>query len=201
MPTRRSLIWVASRNSWDRVRTARAASHLAERCQNVGPRRVSKPRCTRGLHKSHYSFFVGGGEIEWFVEFPGAGKFRAARTQAGIFGDLANAHVMEAGNPYGAFLGDLIQRLADFRIRPALRDAEIACRAHSARYPQTEVAVRKENPSAVLRDEGMVVPHLSPDGLDFLPGARREQNECDFSPFEFRQSLFRAGKRIVARID
>ena len=35
---------VASRNNCARVRTARAVSHLEEKCQKVWPRRVSKPR-------------------------------------------------------------------------------------------------------------------------------------------------------------
>ncbi len=154
-----------------------------------------------GFHKPGYSLIVSGSEIERFVEFPGAGQFGAARAQAGIVGNLTKAHVMEAGDPNGAFLRDLVERLADFRVRPALRDAEIARRPHGARNAQTKVTIRKEDPSAIFRDEWVVVPHLSPDGFDFLPGARREQNKCDFSPFEFRQGFFRACKRIGARVD
>ena len=169
------------------------------------PESLAAPRVetafARGFHKPGYGLVVRGSEIERFVEFPGAGQFGAARAQAGIVGNLAKAHVMEAGDPHGAFLRDIVERLADLRVRPALGDAEIARRAHRARNPQTKVAIRKEDPSAIFRDEWVVVPHLSADGFDFLSGARREQNERDFSPFEFRQGFFRACKRIRARID
>ena len=153
------------------------------------------------FHKPGYGLIVRGSEIERFVEFTGARQLRVARAQASIVGNLTKAHVMEAGDPNGAFLRDIVERLADFRVRPALRDAEIARHAHGARNPQTKVAIGKEDPSAIFRDEWVVVPHLSPDGFDFLSGARSEQNECDFSPVEFRQGFFRACKRIRVRID
>jgi len=153
------------------------------------------------FHKPGYGLIVRGSEIEGFVEFPGARQFGVARAEAGIVGNLTKAHVMETGDPHGAFLRDIVKRLADFCIWPALRDAEIARCAHGARNPQTKVAVRKEYPSAIFRNERVVVPQLSPEGLDLLPGARREQNERDFSSVEFRQGFFRAGKRIRARID
>ena len=70
-----------------------------------------------------------------------------------------------------------------------------------ARNPQAEVAVRKEDPAAIFRNEWMVMPHLAPDRIDFLACARGEQNEGDFSPIEFRQGFFRARKGIRARID
>ena len=155
----------------------------------------------RGFHKPGDGLVIRGSEIERLVEFAGARQFGAARAQAGIVGNLAQAHVMEAGDPDGAFLRDFVERLADFRVRPPLRDAEIARRAHGARNPQAEVAVRKEDPSAIFRDEWVVVPHLAADGIDFLSRARGEQNEGDFSPFEFRQGFFRACKGIRARID
>ena len=154
-----------------------------------------------GFHKPGYGPIVGGSEIKGFVEFPGAGQFGDARGQAGIVCNFTEAHVMEAGDPHSGFLRDLVERLADFRVRPALCDAEIARHAHSTRNPQTKVAIREENPSAIFRNEGVVVPQLSPEGFDFLPGARREQNECDFSALELRQGFFRACKRIRARID
>src|SRR5271169_4056747 len=114
-----------------------------------------------GFHKPGYGLFVSGCEIERFVEFPGAGQLGAARAQAGIVGDLTKAHVMEARDPNGAFLRDFVERLADLRVRPAQRDAEIACRPHGARYPQAKVAIRKEDPPAIFRDEWVVVPQLS----------------------------------------
>jgi len=154
-----------------------------------------------GFHKPGDGLVVCGSEIERFVEFPSARQFGVTRAQAGIVGNLAKTHVMEAGDPHGAFLGDFVERLADFRVRASLGDAEIARRAHSARNPQTKIAVRKEDPTAIFRDEGVVVPHLPADGVDFLPGAGREQNEGDFSPLEFRQGFLRARKRIRARID
>jgi len=140
----------------------------------------------RGFHKPGDGLLVSGSEIERFVEFPGAGQFGAAWAQAGIVGDLAKAHVMKAGNPDGGFLRDLVERLADFRIRSALRHAEIARCPHGTRDPQTKVSIGKEDPSAIFRDEWVIVPNLSPDGFDFFPGARRKQDECDFSAFEFR---------------
>src|SRR5580704_7558133 len=155
----------------------------------------------RGFHKSGYGLFVSGSEIERFIEFAGARQFGAARAQARIVGNLTKAHVMKAGDPDGAFLGDVVERLADFRVRPSLRDAQVARRAHGARNPQTEVAVRKEDPSAIFRDEWVVVPQLSPDGIDFLAGTRSEQNPGDFSPFELRQGFFRACKGIRVGID
>ena len=160
-----------------------------------------EPAFPRGCHKSGNGLIVSGSEIERFVEFPGAGQFGAARAHAGVVGDLTKAHVMEACDPDGAFLSNIVERLADFRVRPALRDAEIARRAHRTRNAQTKVAIREEHPSAIFRDEWVVVPHLSPDGFNFLAGAGREQNERDFSPFEFRQGFFRVCKRIRARID
>ena len=169
------------------------------------PERRATPRVetarARGFHKPGYGVIVSGSEIERFVEFTGARQFGALRAKAGIVGNLAKAHVMEAGDPNGAFLRDLVERLADFRVRPTLRDAEIARCAHGARNSQTKVAIGKKDPSAVFRDEWVVVSHLSPDGIDFLTGARGEQNECDFSPVEFRQCFFRACKRIRVRID
>ena len=157
--------------------------------------------CARGFHKPGYGLIVSGSEIEWFVEFTGARQLGAARAQAGIICNLTKAHVMEAGDPNGAFLRDIVERLADFRVRPALRDAEIARHAHSTRNPQTKVAIRKEDPSAIFCDEWVVVPQLLPQRFDFFSSARREQDECDFSPFEFRQGFFRARKRFRARID
>jgi len=157
--------------------------------------------CACGFHKPGYGLIVSGSEKERFVEFSGARQFGAARAQPGIVGNLTKAHVMETGNANGAFLRDLVKRLADLRVWPALRDAEIARRAYGARNPQAKVAIRKEDPSAVFRDEWVIVPQLSPDGLDFLAGARRKQNVCDFSPFEFRQGLLRACKRIRVRFD
>ena len=108
---------------------------------------------------------------------------------------------MEAGDPDGTFLRNIVERLADFRIRLSLRDAEIARRPHHSRNAQAEVAIGKEYPSAIFRDERVVVPHFSPDGFDFLPGARRQQDQCDFSLFEFRQSFFRACIGIRARVE
>jgi len=86
-----------------------------------------------GFHKPGDGILVSGSEIERFVEFPGAGEFSAARAQAGIVGDLAKAHMMEARDPDSCFLRNLVERLADFRVRLPLRDAEIARCAHSAR--------------------------------------------------------------------
>ena len=154
-----------------------------------------------GFHKPGYGFIVRGSEVKGFVEFTGAYQLGAARAQAGIVCNFTEAHVMEAGDPHSGFLRDLVQRLADFRVRPALCDAEIARHAHSTGNPQTKVPIRKEYPAAIFRDERMVVPQLSPKGFDFLSGARREQNECDFSALELRQGFFRACKRIRARID
>jgi hypothetical protein len=155
----------------------------------------------RGLHKAIDGLFVSGSEIERFVEFTGARQLGAAWTQAGIVGNLAKAHVMESGYPDRAILRDFIERLADFCVRAALRDAEIARRAHGTRNPQTEVAIRKEDSPAIFSHEGVVVPELAAQGLDFLPGPRGEQDESNFSPFQFCQSLFRACKRIRVRID
>ena len=154
-----------------------------------------------GFYKPGYRLIVSGSEIKGFVEFPGARQFGAARGQAGIVCNLTEAHVMEAGDPHSGILRDLVERLAHFRVRPALCDAEIARHAYGARNPQTKVAVREKYPSTIFRNERVVVPQLSPEGLDLLPGARREQNERDFSSVEFRQGFFRAGKRIRARID
>ena len=162
--------------------------------------RVETP-CARGFHKPGYILIARGSEIERFVEFTGARQFGNARSQPGIVGNLAKAHVMEAGNAYGAFLRDVVERFADLRIGQALGDAEIARCADGARNAQAKVAVRKEDPSAIFGNKRVVVPKLSPDGLDFLPGARGQQNVCDFSPVQFRQGLFRACKRIRARID
>jgi len=170
----------------------REEAHRARRVAFGGevPERRAAPRVeaafARGFHELGYGLIVCGSEIERFIEFTGAREFGALRAQAGIVGNLAEAHVMEAGDPHGAFFGDVVQRLADFRIRPALRDAQIARHAHGARNPQAKVAIRKEDPSAIFRDEWMVVPQLSPDGIDFLPGARGQQYICDFSPVEFR---------------
>jgi hypothetical protein len=91
------------------------------------PESVAMPRIETArvgsFHKSSDGLIVSGGEIERFVEFPSAGQFCVAWAQAGIVGNLTKAHVMEAGDPDGAFLGDLIERLADFRVWPPLRDA------------------------------------------------------------------------------
>src|SRR4029077_20699489 len=149
----------------------------------------------RGLHKAVDGLFVSGSEIEWLVEFTGARQLGAAWTQAGIVGNVAKAHVMESGNPDRASFRYFIERLADFTVWPALRDAEIASGAHGARNLQTEIAIRKEDPPAIFSHEWMVVPELTAQGLDFLPGARGKQDERDFSPFQFRQGLFRACKR------
>jgi len=156
---------------------------------------------TCGFHKPGDGLLVSGSEIKGFVEFPGARQFGDARGHAGIVCNLTEAHVMEAGDPHSGILRNLVERLADFRVRPALCDAEIARHAHSTGNPQTKVAIRKENPAAIFRDKGVVVPQLSPEGFDFLSGARREQNECDFSALKLRQGFFRACKRIRARID
>src|ERR1700674_5318677 len=149
----------------------------AHRARRVAPRgKVPESRAAPrvetasacGFHKPGYGLFVRGSEKERFVEFPSARQLGAARAQAGIVGNLAEAHVMGTGDSNGAFLRDVVERLADFRIRPALCDAEIARRAHGARNPQTKVAIRKEYPSSIFRDEWVIVPQLSPDGIDFL---------------------------------
>lgn len=160
-----------------------------------------KTALARGFHKPGDGLIVSGSKIERFVKFPCARQLGAARAQAGIVCNFAKAHVMEAGDPDGAFLGDLVKRLADFRVRPSLSDAEVARRSHRARNPQAKVAVRKEDPSAIFRNEWMVMPHLAPDRIDFLPCAGGEQNERYFSPIEFRQGFFRARKGIRLRID
>ena len=162
--------------------------------------RVEAARVRR-FHKSGDRLLVIGSEVKGFVEFTGAYQLGAARAQAGIVGDLAKAHVVEAGDPHGAFLGNVVERLADFRVRPSLRDAQIARRAHGARNPQTEVAIRKEDPSAIFGDKWMVVAQLSANRIDFLTGARSEQDPGDFSPFELRQGFFRACKGIRVGID
>jgi len=102
--------------------------------------------------------------------------------------------MMESGDTDGAFLRDLIECLADFRVRPSLRNAEVTSRSNRARNPQAKVAVRKVNTSPVFRYERVVVPDLVPNGLDFLPCARSKQNERDFSTFQFRQGFFRTCK-------
>src|SRR5579863_3396222 len=154
-----------------------------------------------GFHEPGYALIARGSEIERFVEFAGARQLGTARAQAGILGNLTKAHVMESGDSHGAFLRDLVERLADLRIRPALSDAEIARRAHGAWNAQTKVAVRKVDPSAIFRNERVAVPKLSPDGFDFLPGACGQQNVGNFSPLQLRQSFFGACKRIRARIN
>lgn len=154
-----------------------------------------------GFHKAGYFLFVGRREIERFIEFSSAGQLGALWAQAGVVGDLTKAHVMESGDPYGAFLRDIVKRFADFRVGPPLRDTEVARGAHGAWNAQTEVAVRKEDSSAIFRYEWVVVSDFSPDRVDFFTGPRGEQDKCDFSLFEFRQRFFRACKRIRARID
>ena len=138
-----------------------------------------------GFHKPRNGLFVRRSKIEWLIEFAGSGQFGAARGQARIVGNLAKAHVMEAGDSDSAFLRDIVERLADFRVRPALRDAEIARRPHDTRNAQTEVSIRKENPSAIFCDERVVVTHFSSNGLDFFPRAGREEDEGNFSLFQF----------------
>lgn len=169
------------------------------------PERSAAPRIeasfVRGCHKPCYGLIVSGSEIEGFIEFPGASQFGDARAQTGIVGNLTEVHVMEAGDANGAFLRDLVESLAYFRVRSALRNAQVACRAHCARNAQTEVTVRKEDPSAIFGDERVVVAQLSPDGLDFLAGTRGKQYECDFSPVQFRQGFFGACKGIRAWIN
>ena len=64
-----------------------------------------------------------------------------------------------------------------------------------------EIALRKVDSTASFRNEWVVMAQLSPDGLDFLPSARGEQYECDFSPLQLVQGFFRPRKRIRARID
>lgn len=159
--------------------------------ENCSAPRIETP-CTCGFHKPGFGLIARGSEIEGFVEFAGAGQFGSARGQAGILGNLAKAHVMETRNPHGAFLRDVVESLADFRIGPALRDAKIARRAHGVRNPQAKVAVGEEDPSAIFCYERVDMPKLSPEGLDLFPCARSQQNEGDFSPFEFRQRFFRA---------
>ena len=108
---------------------------------------------------------------------------------------------MEAGDPtaHSSAISSSAWKPSAYGLSP--RDAEIARGAHGARNPQTEVAIRKEDPTAIFGDEWVVVPHLAADGIDFLAGARSEQNEGDYSPFQFRQGFFRARKRFRARID
>src|SRR5258708_34483847 len=101
------------------------------------PKRWATPRvetaCARGFHKPGHGVIVRGSEIEGLVEFPGARQFGALRAKAGIVGNLSKAHVMEAGDPNGAFLCDFVERLADFRVRPALCDAGSEPPAHAPR--------------------------------------------------------------------
>lgn len=148
------------------------------------PERRAAPRfetARPGLfHKPCDRVVAGGSEIKWLVELARARQFRLARAQAGIFSDLPKAHVVEAGDPYGTLLRDFIERFANFGVWAPLRDAQIACGADGAGNAQAEVAVGEENPSAIFRDEGMIVFQLAADGFDFLPGARCEDEVGDF---------------------
>ncbi len=134
----------------------------------------------RGLDKT-----CNRGVIRPEVKKKGSSEFSFPRAlgiagrQSGIVGDLARAHMMEPGDAHAAFLGDLIERSADFRIRLALRDAQVAAVARGIRNLHVEITVWKEYPSPPFGDKRMAVSELASQRLDLRPCARRYQDQRD----------------------
>src|SRR5258708_34811935 len=116
-----------------------------------------------------YGPIIVGSEKKGFVKFAGARQFSAARAQACVFSNFAKVHMMEAGDPNSGFLRNFIECFADFCVGPSQGDAEIARRAHCVGNFQTEVSIREEDSPAIFRDEGVIVPQLSPDRFNLLP--------------------------------
>ena len=169
------------------------------------PESGSSPRVETALvscfNEPGYGSIIVGSKIKGFVKLTGARQFSAAWAQACVFSNFTKVHMMEAGDPNGAFLRDFIERLTDFFVRPSQGDAEVARRTHGARNLQTKIPVRKVYSPAIFGDERVAVPQFSPDGLNLLPGPGSEQGERNFSPFEFRQSFFRSCKGIRAQVN
>ena len=137
---------------------------------------------------------ICGREIERFVELAAARKLRLARSQSCVLRDLSQIHVMEAGHAHVTFLRDLIERGADFLIRSAQGDAQIARDTRRTWNSDVEVTIREKYSAASFSDEWMVVPEFAPQRLDFRARSRGDQHHSDVPAVEFGQGIFRFGK-------
>jgi hypothetical protein len=109
--------------------------------------------------------------------------------------------VMKAGHANAAFLCDIVQRLAYFRVRPTLRDAEVTRDARDARNAHGEIAVRKVDSASIFGNKRMAVPDFAANGLNLFARAGREENIGNFSPVELIECILGASTRIRARVD
>lgn len=164
----------------------------------TGPRIKS---ALRGLcHKTRNASLVSGSKEEGLVKFAAARTLGISRPQPGVFRDLLGTHMVEPRDPNATLLGDVIQRGADLLVRTPQGHAEVTPGPLSVWDLDVEIAIRKKNSAAALRNKRVPMPKLSAEGLYFIARARRYQHQRNVAPIQFRQRYLSRGKGTRAGI-
>jgi hypothetical protein len=128
------------------------------------------------------------GKEEQLVKIPLAGQFCLALGQIRVLGQLSGGQRPQRHDRDLGFSCEGFQRFCGSRLlfsdryasEPAEADSRHSLRLGTRRLrPQVEIVLRKENPTAILGDEGVGMGQFPAGIVQLEPGAAREPNRRD----------------------